>query len=106
MDQELFKTNTKLEEIYENLDSVESARVRAALEENKDMAVLCKKLATITRDADISFNLKKSKFDKYAGDLKMFFSDHKFKTLYKRIFAEELPERPIQEISNLQQTLF
>lgn len=104
--QELFKSNTTLEDIYTNIDQVKSPKIREALIENKEFVELCKKLATIKTDAQINFDLEGCRFSGYSHDLKQFFVEHKFKTLMRRIFDEELSDQTGQAHGELQQTLF
>ncbi|WP_110460639.1 DNA polymerase I [Ruminiclostridium sufflavum] len=46
---ELIKKFNSIEELYENIDSVEKKGVREKLEANKELAFLCKRLAAIDR---------------------------------------------------------
>lgn len=103
---ELLKEHATLEDLYAHLDTVKSDKIRTALEEDKEMAFLCKKLATIIQNADITFDLDETKFTGYSSNLKMFFTDHRFRTLMRRIFSEEIPEQAKQVDTSLQQTLF
>ena len=54
-----------IENMYENLDQIEPARVREALREHRDTAFLSKELATIVRDAPINLDLEECRFWRY-----------------------------------------
>ena len=54
-----------VENIYDNLDQIEPARVREALREHRDAAFLSKDLATIVRDAPVSLDLEECRFWQY-----------------------------------------
>ena len=71
-----------LENIYNNLGSVEPIRVRTLLEESKDNAFLSKKLITLDDTIALPFSLEQLKFDKSSQDvLSVFLHKYEFKSL-------------------------
>lgn len=52
-----------VEEAYAHIDDVTPKRVQTLLRENKDLAFISKKLATIKTDCDISFSLEEARLD-------------------------------------------
>lgn len=50
-----------VEKAYENVESVEPAKARNALKEHYDMALLCKKLATIDQDAPLDYDFEQAR---------------------------------------------
>ncbi len=62
---ELMVTYGSIDNIYENLDEISKKSIRESLANNRELADLSKKLATIDTDADIDFSYDKAKL----GDL-------------------------------------
>lgn len=57
----LIKTYGSIENIYDNIDSVEKKGVREKLEANRELAFLSKRLATIKRDVDCLCSIEELK---------------------------------------------
>ncbi len=71
-----------MENIYKNLEMVESKRVRNLLAESAEQAALSKQLATIITDVPIKLDLDKCRFDDYDPDkVEEVFSGLEFKSL-------------------------
>ncbi len=79
-----------LEEIYENIQSVQNSRIRSILERYKDNARLSKKLATIETDLDIEFDLDSFKLSESRKDeLKKLFMELEFFSILKDFVEKE-----------------
>jgi DNA polymerase-1 len=86
------KTATKLleeyqtlDKIYESIDEV-STRVKTKLVDNKEMAYLSQKLATIVTDAPVSFDIEKAKTSNIDFKaVKKLFTELEFRSLLKRL---------------------
>ena len=61
---ELMVTYGSIENIYEHLDEISKKSIRESLSDNRELADLSKKLATIDIDADIDFSYDKAKLGK------------------------------------------
>lgn len=61
---ELMVTYGSIDEIYSNLDKISKKSIRESLANNRELADLSMKLATIKTDADISFSYEKAKLGK------------------------------------------
>ncbi len=90
------KTATKLisqygniDNIYKNLSSIESEKVKHILEKEKDNVYLSRKLATILTDVEIGLDIDKLKFHSFNKDLKDFLEKYQIDSLKKRIFSEK-----------------
>ena len=59
--QKILSQYASIEDVYNNLDSVEDKSIRTKLTNGKDSAFLSKYLATIVRDVDIDFNFDDTK---------------------------------------------
>ena len=76
---ELIKRFNSIEEIYQNIDKVEKKGIREKLETNKDLALLCKRLATIERKIP---DILDSNMDKY---LRNEFDKEKLYDIFKKL---------------------
>lgn len=88
----LIKEFGSIENIIENIDSVKGSP-RKKIEENKELAIMSKRLATIIRDVPINFDLEKLEFGNYdKSKLIEVFNELNFNTLISRLDsdAEEL----------------
>lgn len=85
----LMQTFDSIEDILENTDKIESKSIRKSIEENKDKAILSKKLARIILDVPIEFEEDKLIL-KYPNieECKKLFSELEFRTFEKRFFNE------------------
>lgn len=88
----LIKEFGSIENIIENIDSVKGSP-RKKIEENKELAIMSKRLATIIRDVPIDFDLDKLEFGNYdKSKLIEVFNELDFNSLIARLDsnAEEL----------------
>ena len=75
-----------LDGIYENLESIKSKSVKAKLENEKDLAYLSQKLATISLDVPIDFNFEDCKLSlPDVNEVGSFFKSLQFRTLVTRL---------------------
>lgn len=82
---EQFKT---LEDIYENIDKVESKSVREKLIASKEKALLSKKLVTISTDVQVSEEYESYKLQPFkAEELKAWLHELNFKSFEKSLFG-------------------
>ena len=86
-----------VEAVYENLESITSKRLKENLENNRELAFLSKKLATIFREVPVESNLDSMNVDDYDSDeLTKLFTEYEFKSLMGKIkksknIVEEIP---------------
>jgi len=78
-----------VDNIYKNLEKIESEKVKEILEKEKDSVYVSKKLATILTDVDINLDIEKLKFKNFKKDLIDFLTKYQMNTLIKRIFNEK-----------------
>lgn len=75
-----------LENILVNIDKIEKTRVKNKIEEDQDMAILSKELATIKTDAKIDFELSDTELKDFdTEEVKKKFMELQFKSLMKLI---------------------
>lgn len=87
-----FKT---LEDIYANIDQVESKSVREKLIAAKEIALLSKKLVTIVCDVPVSENMDDYKLQSFKRDeLRAFLREVNFKTFEKNLLGAEGDAEP------------
>jgi len=81
----LIKEFSSIEGIFDNIDSIKGS-TKKKIEENKELAIMSKKLATIIRDVPIEFNLEELEYGKYnAEDILDVFKYLGFTSLIPRI---------------------
>ncbi len=79
-----------MENLYENTEKLKG-KLREKVEENKEMAFISKRLATIIRDVPVEFNEKSLTKDPADKDkLNQLFTELEFRTLGKRLFGDEM----------------
>jgi DNA polymerase-1 len=88
-----FKT---VDNIYKNLEKIESEKIREILKKQKNNVYLSKKLATIITDVDINIDIEKLKFKNFNKKLIDFLTQYQMNTLTKRIFGEKETEKKIE----------
>ncbi len=74
--------------IYENLDKIDSDKIKVILEKEKDNVYLSKKLATILDNVEINLDIEKLKFSGFNKKLKDFLEEYQMDSLVNRIFNE------------------
>ena len=85
----LIKEFGSIENIIENIDSVKGSP-RKKIEENKELAIMSKRLATIIRDVPIDFDLEKLEFGNYdKSKLIEVFNELDFNSLISRLDSDE-----------------
>lgn len=90
---ELINTYGSVEEIYKNIDTIANETIKNKLIADKENAILSKKLALLASDADVTIDLKTTKFNGYDEQLRGFFEKYQFRTLLKRYFENSKPEK-------------
>lgn len=92
------KTATKLiveyksiENLYEHIDELSSSKVNTKIKENKELAFLSKKLATICTDCDIDFKIENAVLgDLYNEEVYVWFKNLEFKNLLTKFQSMEI----------------
>ncbi|GIW65006.1 MAG: hypothetical protein KatS3mg092_0939 [Patescibacteria group bacterium] len=82
-----------IDNIYKNLDKIESEKIKNILICEKENVYLSKKLATIIKDAPIEIDINKLKFNGFNKKLKDFLEKYEIFSLVKRIFGEKKEEK-------------
>lgn len=82
-----------VENIYKNIDKIESEKIKEILKKEKDNVFISKKLATILTDVEIDLNIEKLKFKEFNKKLIDFLTKYQMNTLTKRIFNSKEIER-------------
>lgn len=102
------KTATKLileygsvENLIASIDSMKKSKLKEKIEENAQLAVMSKRLATICRDIPIEIDFEKMKFtEPDYGKLIEIYKKLEFNSFIKRLSAEhKLAESPVQDAS-------
>lgn len=87
--QKLIEQFGNLEDIYKNIDQVQSASIKEKLINSKDNALLSKKLVTIVCDAPIKQGIDDFKLKIFKSEeLRAFLQDLNFKTFEKNLLGE------------------
>jgi DNA polymerase-1 len=101
----LIEKYSTLENIYEHIDEVEPASVKAKLIAGKENAFLSKELATIMTDVPIEIDFNRTKIGKPEIEkIKAIFEELEFKNLYIRLrkfFGEEEVGEVIPEVETV-----
>jgi len=85
-----------VEQIYKNIEKVESEKVKEILKKEKDSVFVSKKLATIMTDVEINLNIEKLKFNGFNKKLMDFLTQYQMNTLTKRIFNLKDVEKKVE----------
>lgn len=75
-----------VENIYKNIENIDSEKVKEILKKEKDNVEVSKKLATIMTNVEIDIDIEKLKFKGFNKNLIDFLSKYQMNTLIKRIF--------------------
>ncbi|HEX7542545.1 MAG TPA: 5'-3' exonuclease H3TH domain-containing protein [Patescibacteria group bacterium] len=86
-----------VENIYKNLNKVDSLKVKEILEKEKDSVFISKKLATIMTDVEIEVDIEKLQFKGFNKKLIDFLTQYQMSTLTKRIFGAKEVEKKIEK---------
>lgn len=87
----LIETYQSMENIYEHIDEMAPSKVTSSLKENKELAFLSKKLATINVDCDLEYDMKDATLGNlYNEDVYLMFKRLEFKNLLSRFQTEEV----------------
>lgn len=102
----LIKEFSSIEGIFDNIDSIKGS-TKKKLEENKELAIMSKKLATIIRDVPIEFNLEELEYGSYnTADILEMFKYLGFTSLIPRIGnldeSKEIENESNLEVSKLE----
>ncbi len=82
-----------VDDIYKNIDQIDSIKIREVLEKEKATVEISKKLATILTDVDIGIDIEKLKFNGFNHALGPFLEKYQITSLEKRIFGEKRSEQ-------------
>jgi len=82
-----------VEEIYKNINNIESEKVKEILKKEKDNVLISKKLAAIMTNVDIDLDIEKLKFKGFNKKLIDFLTQYQMNTLTKRIFSVKEVEK-------------
>src|SRR3989338_848692 len=82
-----------VDNIYKNLEKVESEKIKEILEKEKNNVYVSKKLATIMTDIEIDLDIQKLKFKGFNKKLIDFLTQYQMSTLTKRIFSVKEVEK-------------
>lgn len=91
----LLQVYKSLEDLYENIESIEPKSLREKLIVGRDSAFMSKKLATIITDLPIELNLNDCKYTIYNKvEVKRVLEKYNFKSLIKRLGFETEDSKP------------
>jgi len=103
----LIQTYQSIENIYEHIDELPAGKVANTLRENRELAFLSKKLATICTECDIDFNLEDAVLGNlFNEDVYQLFKQLEFKSLLNRFQSVQIShatgiEKNFEVIENL-----
>lgn len=101
----LIKEFGSIENIIENIDSVKGSP-RKKIEENKELAIMSKRLATIIRDVPIDFDLEKLEFGDYdKSKLIEVFNDLDFNSLISRLDSDEEVKVIVNKLEDVEELI-
>lgn len=94
----LMETYGSIEEIYAHLDEISKKSIKESLLENRDLADLSKKLATIEIDAPISYTLEQAQLeDIFTQEAYEFFTELEFKNMLGKFEGKETTKISLPE---------
>ncbi|TAH64360.1 MAG: DNA polymerase I [Anaerolineaceae bacterium] len=80
-----------IENLYDHIDELSPGKVTTTLKENKDLAYLSKKLATICTDCDLEFKIEDAILDNiYNEEVYVWFKNLEFKSLLSKFQDMEI----------------
>ncbi len=83
-----------VDKIYENLEEVESEKVKEILKKERENVFLSKKLATIMTNVNIVLDIEKLKFKYFNNELNNFLNKYQMDSLSRRIFkVKDVPKK-------------
>lgn len=89
----LVKNYGTIENIFSNIEEIKPDRIKKALKENKEQALLSKKLAILKRDLDLKIDYGSLKWDgPDEKAVKQIFNTLEFKGLAERLFSNAQPD--------------
>jgi DNA polymerase I len=87
----LMESYQSMENIYEHIDEMAPGKVTTSLKENKELAFLSQKLATICTDCGIDFRIEEAGLDNiYNEEVYLLFKRLEFKNLLSRFQKQEV----------------
>jgi len=95
-----------IDNLYKNINQVESEKIKKILLEEKERVYLSKKLATIITNVEITIDLNKMRFNGFDKKLKNFLEKYQIHSLIKRFFGEEKNKQEEKNQPFEQKTLF
>lgn len=91
--EELIKQYGSLDGVYEHVEEISKNSIRESLKENKELAYLCKRLATIKVDCELPYSyLDGAKKDFFTREAYEYYKKLEFKNLLNRFSLEEEKE--------------
>lgn len=91
---------TSLENVLESIDKVSGKKLKEKLEENRDQALMSKKLATIDCEAPIAIGLDEAHYEGFdSKKVTELFKELGFNSLLEKIGTDAAEEEEIEEIS-------
>lgn len=89
--QKLIEEYKSIENLYEHIDELKPGKITTALKENRELAFLSKKLATICTDCDLEFNVKDAELkDIFNENVYIWFKNLEFKSLLAKFQSVEI----------------
>jgi len=96
-----------IDNLYQNINQIQSEKIKKILLQEKEKVYLSKKLATILTDLPIEIDINKMRFFGFNKKVKDFLERYQIHSLVKRIFGEEKKEKKQEEKPKTEQnTLF
>jgi len=97
----LIKQFRTIENLYENLEKIDSKKIRQILIKEKNNVFLSKKLATIVKNVPLEIDINKMEFKEFNKKLRDFFEKYQIYSLKKRFFSERKPlEKKVEKKEN------
>lgn len=94
---EKFKT---VENLYQNLNQLDSEKIKEILIKEKENVFLSKKLAQINKNLDLPFELENYRFLSFQPSLKSFLQEYQMYSLLNRFFNNKNKKAPLSKKNN------